>query len=83
MPAEAETSVPVARLPIRLDDFLKLAGAVPTGGQAKALVRRGEVAVNGEVETRRGRRLFPGDRVTLFGATYRVTAHEARPGDDG
>lgn len=50
---------------IRLDQFLKLQGVVETGGQAKIMVQAGEVAVNGRVETRRGRKLVPGDVVTI------------------
>lgn len=52
---------------IDLDQFLKLCGAADTGGQAKQLVREGVILVNGEVETRRGRRLLPGDTVTVAG----------------
>ncbi|MFA5507432.1 MAG: RNA-binding S4 domain-containing protein [Vulcanimicrobiota bacterium] len=52
-------------LPIRLDQFLKLAGLVGTGGEAKALIQDGAVTVNGEVETRRGRKLQAGDVVCL------------------
>ena len=52
---------------IKLDQFLKLAGVVATGGQAKALIQNGEVKVNGEVETRRGRKLREGDRVEVDG----------------
>ncbi len=53
------------RLPIRLDQFLKLSGLVGTGGEAKALIQDGAVTVNGEVETRRGRKLQVGDEVRL------------------
>jgi ribosome-associated protein len=42
---------------------LKAAGLVGTGGEAKVLIQAGEVSVNGEVETRRGRRLEEGDVV--------------------
>jgi ribosome-associated protein len=42
---------------------LKAAGLVGTGGEAKVLIQAGEVSVNGEVETRRGRRLQEGDVV--------------------
>ncbi len=42
---------------IRLDNFLKLAGAVETGGQAKIMIQDGEVLVNGEVCTMRGKKL--------------------------
>ncbi len=58
---------------IRLDQVLKLAGAAGTGGEAKARIQGGEVRVNGEVETRRGRKLRPGDEVELEGLRYVVT----------
>ncbi len=57
---------------IKLSQFLKLTGAVQTGGQAKLLIQCGEVTVNGDVETRRGRKLIPGDRVAVCGETYQV-----------
>jgi len=50
---------------IRLDGFLKFAGAAGTGGEAKVLVQAGLVRVNGSRETHRGRQLAPGDRVEL------------------
>jgi len=59
---------------IRLDQFLKLAGAAGTGGQAKLLIQGGEVTVNGEVETRRRRKLRPGDRVIVGGEEYVITS---------
>ena len=52
---------------IKLDQFLKLADVVSTGGQAKALILDGAVKVNGVVETRRGRKLYDGDRVEVDG----------------
>ena len=58
--------------PLPLGAFLKLAGAAGTGGHAKVLIQSGEVAVNGEVETRRGLTLQPGDVVGLGGREYRV-----------
>jgi ribosome-associated protein len=57
---------------IKLDQFLKLEGLVETGGQAKLLIQAGEVNVNQEVETRRGRQLVTGDQVTVMGQTLRV-----------
>ena len=48
---------------ITLGDLLKVEGVVDTGGQAKLLIQNGQVKVNGEVETRRGRKLRPGDQV--------------------
>lgn len=52
---------------IRLDALLKFAGLVGTGGEAKLLIQNGEVTVNGEVCTMRGKKLRPGDRVALGG----------------
>lgn len=63
---------PDAPVTIKLDQFLKLTGAVDTGGQAKLLIQGGEVQVNGEVETRRGRKLRPGDVVELDGESFEV-----------
>jgi ribosome-associated protein len=57
---------------IKLDQFLKQMQAVSTGGQAKLMIQDGEVSVNGEVETRRGRKLAKGDRVSLDGQTWVV-----------
>jgi ribosome-associated protein len=50
---------------IKLDQFLKYVGCVQTGGQAKILIKYGDVEVNGTVETRRGRKLVAGDHVTV------------------
>ena len=50
---------------LRLDQFLKLSSATSSGGGAKFRIQNGEVKVNGEVETRRRRKLQPGDVVEL------------------
>lgn len=50
---------------IRLDALLKFAGVMDTGGAAKLAIQGGEVSVNGEVCTMRGKKLRPGDRVVL------------------
>ncbi len=50
---------------ITLSDALKLAGLADTGGQAKMLIQSGQVKVNGEVETRRKRKLRQGDMIAL------------------
>lgn len=50
---------------IKLDQFLKLAGIVETGGEAKHFILSGQVIVNGSIETRRGRKLYHGDVVTV------------------
>ena len=57
---------------IRLEQFLKLTGTVSTGGEAKQIIRDGLVSVNGETETRRGRKLYPGDEVSLEGNILKV-----------
>jgi ribosome-associated protein len=65
-PASPEPDdVPIREEMIRLGQFLKLAGLVEHGGQAKEVIAAGEVLVNGEVETRRGRQLHVGDVVRL------------------
>lgn len=57
---------------IKLDQFLKWVGVTQTGGQAKLMIQAGEVMVNGMPETRRGRKLVSGDRVTVAGQTFTV-----------
>jgi len=57
---------------IKLDSFLKWQGLIETGGQAKIAIQNGEVVVNGQVETRRGRKLVNGDKVTYQGKTLIV-----------
>ncbi|HEY6749377.1 MAG TPA: RNA-binding S4 domain-containing protein [Mycobacteriales bacterium] len=58
-------SVPVREMPIRLGQFLKLAGLAEDGGQAKALLEAAEVTVNGRPESRRGAQLKAGDVVAV------------------
>jgi ribosome-associated protein len=57
---------------IKLNQFLKLMGIVTTGGQAKLMIQGGGVKVNGILETRRGRQLVPGDKITVEGQTFEV-----------
>lgn len=59
---------------IKLDSFLKFAGAVLSGGEAKELIQSGKVLVNGEVCTMRGKKMRSGDEAQLGGRIYRVTA---------
>ena len=61
---------------IKLQDLLKFAGAVETGGDAKLIIQEGRVSVNGETRTMRGKKLRAGDTVTLDGRT--VTIGEGR-----
>lgn len=58
---------------IKLDALLKYAALVGTGGEAKSAVQDGFVTVNGEVCTQRGKKIVPGDEVSLGGETIRVT----------
>jgi ribosome-associated protein len=58
---------------IRLGQFLKLASIADSGSDARRLLDTGEVRVNGEPEGRRGRRLVPGDVVSVSGDTARVS----------
>ena len=53
---------------IKLDQFLKLSECVPTGGMAKALLQDQAIKVNGELEERRGRKLYPGDQIEVEGS---------------
>jgi ribosome-associated protein len=57
---------------ITLSQFLKFIGIADTGGQAKMIIQSGEVLVNGTVDTRRGRQLVTGDRVTVGSQTFEV-----------
>ena len=62
---------------IKLDSFLKFVGIAPTGGQAKLMIQNGEVLVNDLVETRRGRKLVSGDRVTVGEQTFDVQLNDS------
>lgn len=57
---------------IRLGQALKKAGFVGSGVDAKMVILDGAVTVNGEVEERRGRKLYPGDTVSFDGETFQV-----------
>ncbi|MEA2268762.1 MAG: ribosome-associated protein [Solirubrobacteraceae bacterium] len=68
----AMRDVPIRDDTIRLGQALKLSGLADSGGEARSLVERGAVSVNGEVETRRGRQLHRGDVVALGDDTVRI-----------
>ena len=59
---------------IKLQDLLKLAAATATGGEAKLLVQEGEVLVNGEVCTMRGKKMRTGDRLSFHGTEIEIEA---------
>ena len=61
---------------IKLDSFLKFAGAVMTGGEAKELIQGGKVKVNGETCEMRGKKMRPGDVAEVYGKSYMVTEQE-------
>ena len=71
IPTEA-IRIPIKTEFIRLDAFLKFAGAAGTGGEAKMRITDGYVRVNGAVCTQRGRKLRPGDAVSYLGREYVV-----------
>lgn len=57
---------------IKLEQFLKLADIVSTGGEAKLFLLTNEIYVNNEVENRRGRKLYKGDVVKINNILYQV-----------
>ena len=61
---------------IKLDAFLKFAGEAGTGGEAKAYILEGKVLVNGEACTMRGKKLYPGDTVSIAGRIFSVVQGE-------
>ena len=61
---------------IRLGQAMKLAGLVDNGAQAKELIQGGEVSVNGETDTRRGRKLRNGDVFSWKGQEVRIAVRE-------
>ena len=62
---------------IKLESAMKFANMAETGGMAKAEIQDGNVKVNGQVCTMRGKKLYPGDRVTYMGATYQICQYES------
>lgn len=66
---------------IKLDQYLKFAGLAETGGQAKNLIQAGQVRVNGEIDTRRGRQLRAGDTVQMAGDDTVHTVELTNPAD--
>lgn len=61
---------------IKLGQVLKLAGIAESGVEAKEMVINGEASVNGEVDLRRGRKVYPGDVVSCRGESFKVEARE-------
>lgn len=72
MSAENEPAENGAAEFIKLDQFLKVTDQAQSGGEAKLIIRSGEVFVNGEMELRRGRKLYDQDVVTLGDVSFTV-----------
>ncbi len=58
---------------IELQQLLKITDWISTGGEAKIAVKKLKITVNGEKEDRRGKKLYPGDKVVIQGKEYEVT----------
>ena len=65
-----EAHIEIREYPIKLGQFLKLAEIVQDGLEAKFMILEGEIRVNGEIETRRGRKLVKNDCVEAGGNSY-------------
>ena len=65
--------VPITTEFIKLQDAMKFANLVESGGEAKVVIQEGDVSVNGEVCTQRGRKLRPGDSFSFEGIPCRIT----------
>lgn len=63
---------------IKLEAALKFANATESGGMAKAVIQDGLVRVNGEVCTMRGKKLYPGDKVSFEETDYLICVHESQ-----
>lgn len=66
--------VPIRDETIRLGQFLKLAGLIDSGADAKSVIAEGLVSVNGQIERQRGKQLRPGDTVSFAGRSAAVAA---------
>ena len=58
---------------IKLNQFLKWAGICETGGEADIVIAQEKVSVNGLKEIKGGKKLYPGDRVEIYGSEYLIT----------
>jgi ribosome-associated protein len=67
-------AVVVSATPIELCQFLKFGGLAGSGGEAKRAIRDGKVLLNDVAETRKGKKLTAGDRVTFSGQTIVVSS---------
>ena len=72
-----DNAIPVSIMTefIKLQDAMKYANIVYSGGEAKVLIQQGDVKVNGEVCTMRGKKLYNGDKFEFDGQTYLISYH--------
>lgn len=73
---ENATPLAISTEYIKLQDALKFANIVYSGGEAKTVIQEGAVLVNGEVCTMRGKKLHPGDKVEFAGQSFIVCENE-------
>lgn len=71
-----QKEIPIKSDHIKLDSLLKYAGLCITGGEAKSLIEEGFVFYNGESCTMRGRKVRPGDQVTLNDVTLVIVKQQ-------
>ncbi|MDR2360073.1 MAG: RNA-binding S4 domain-containing protein [Oscillospiraceae bacterium] len=69
---KTETHIKIYTEFIKLDSALKYAGIALTGSDAKIIINRGEVMVNGEVCVQRGKKVYPGDKLGFQGTEFKV-----------
>lgn len=65
-------TVDITREPVELFKILKFEGLAATGGEAKMMIANGQVTVNGEVETRKRKKIVTGDTITVGEDTLRI-----------
>jgi len=63
-------TVDITREPVELYKILKFEGLVTSGGEAKLLIGDGQVRVNGEIETRRRKKMMDGDKIEFRGEIF-------------
>ena len=73
--AKPEVPVVIHTEFIKLQDAMKYANIVYSGGEAKQLILEEQVKVNGETCTMRGKKLYPGDRIEFMGQKFLITVH--------
>lgn len=73
--SEVYENIIIPKLPIRLGQFLKLANIAQDGIEAAHRIQQGEIMVNGEIETKRGRKLHARDEISCCGKKWRIDSH--------